>query len=629
MAGLTSLTIAETYNSLLRTLANGGITASLQVIEDGAGDNTCLQLSTKQFLIKSATDIDQTFEVQNSSGHTLLTVDTISSPEEVVINEGGLTTIDFRVEGSGSANALFVDGSNGKVGIGTSSPDRLFTVMATSNPAISLHRYDVDITDDLMLGEVIFAGSDFGTIGDEKIGAAIQARADTNWSATGDHDQPTKLEFYTQSDVSGSTSLGTPRMTILANGNVGIGSDAPGNDLEISNVGTDPTIELSCFSTSAGDSGTLKFHKSGIADLNTYGAESHTTADETIGRIEAWGTTNDTDGGDGDVEKLGAYIEFANDAISREGTVPSQIIFATASDADDQTPGIRMTVDDSGNIGIGTQDPAVTSGLGMEIYSDGTSGATPATDGAYLRLSRNDTGVGADDVLGMIEFWNNDSGIGAGVRCSIAATAAGTGGQGKLIFKTDENDLAMTIDHGGMVGIGTAPSFPLHVVGDEASSYVAGFHNDGNNVNRNGIKVQAGADDGSTASETTYLLAADGDGGTIGSIGHATDGNFKINATSDARLKENIADTKIVGLDIINAVKVREFNWIPEKKGGLKNIAGFIAQELKEVWSSAVGGDENGDVSTDPMTVAEQSLIPPMLKAIQELSAKVTALENA
>jgi len=41
----------------------------------------------------------------------------------VTINESG-ADVDFRVEGVGEANALFVQGSNGFVGIGTTSPTR-------------------------------------------------------------------------------------------------------------------------------------------------------------------------------------------------------------------------------------------------------------------------------------------------------------------------------------------------------------------------------------------------------------------------------------------------------------------------------------------------------------------------
>lgn len=51
-----------------------------------------------------------TFSVDNSS---------------VVFNESGVD-VDFRIEGVGQPNAFFVDGTNGNVGIGTNSPDRLF-----------------------------------------------------------------------------------------------------------------------------------------------------------------------------------------------------------------------------------------------------------------------------------------------------------------------------------------------------------------------------------------------------------------------------------------------------------------------------------------------------------------------
>lgn len=50
----------------------------------------------------------------------------------VVINEGGLVN-DFRVEGSGEANALFVQGSNGNVGIHTNTPDYELHVIGTAS----------------------------------------------------------------------------------------------------------------------------------------------------------------------------------------------------------------------------------------------------------------------------------------------------------------------------------------------------------------------------------------------------------------------------------------------------------------------------------------------------------------
>ena len=240
MAGLTSKTIASTYDSLLKTLADGGITTSLQVIEDGVGDDTCLQLSTKQFLVKSATDIDGTFDVQNSSGHQLLTIDTVSSPEEVVINEGGLGTIDFRVEGSGAANALFVDGTNGNVGIGTSSPD-------AENSGTKLHIHDGDNTNPARLNFSGGSGDDGSAVGaiqfshpdntDESL-VKIVAQVD------GGNDPPGgDLSFYTQVD----SRIMTFAMIIDSAQKVGIGITSPTAKLHVdqsSASGAMPVLKL-------------------------------------------------------------------------------------------------------------------------------------------------------------------------------------------------------------------------------------------------------------------------------------------------------------------------------------------------------------------------------------------------
>ena len=76
---------------------------------------------------------DQTLTVPSiAGGKTLLTTDgdgssltglsTFDPDGAVVINESGVD-VDFRVESSGEANALFVNGGNNRVGIGTSSTE--------------------------------------------------------------------------------------------------------------------------------------------------------------------------------------------------------------------------------------------------------------------------------------------------------------------------------------------------------------------------------------------------------------------------------------------------------------------------------------------------------------------------
>ena len=84
-------------------------------------------------------------------------------------------------------------------------------------------------------------------------------------------------------------------------------------------------------------------------------------------------------------------------------------------------------------------------------------------------------------------------------------------------------------------------------------------------------------------------------------------------------------------------MKVRDFEWI---KSGDKSIGGFIAQELAEVFPSAVTGEDGAMediVDKDynkigerikPMGVSRDNLIPVLIKAVQELTEKNKTLEN-
>jgi hypothetical protein len=98
------------------------------------------------------------------------------------------------------------------------------------------------------------------------------------------------------------------------------------------------------------------------------------------------------------------------------------------------------------------------------------------------------------------------------------------------------------------------------------------------------------------------------------------------NTTSDQRLKTNIVDAPSA-LDKINSIRIRSFNWI---ETGNHNDFGVIAQELIAVAPEAVtpGDDAKDGQIEKPWAVDTSALNPAMIKAIQELTAKVTALEE-
>jgi len=103
--------------------------------------------------------------------------------------------------------------------------------------------------------------------------------------------------------------------------------------------------------------------------------------------------------------------------------------------------------------------------------------------------------------------------------------------------------------------------------------------------------------------------------------------NTTISAISDARLKENVQDLD-VGLAAILSLKPRKFDWKAGKGKDIKGDRGFIAQEFETVFPNLV--DEWKDPAPEgeaPYKSVRQDLIPVLVKAIQELTARVQTLE--
>jgi hypothetical protein len=156
---------------------------------------------------------------------------------------------------------------------------------------------------------------------------------------------------------------------------------------------------------------------------------------------------------------------------------------------------------------------------------------------------------------------------------------------------------------------------------------------------------------GNNTAGVADLTATFGNGANTASLGIDGSDTSWAAASSDERYKENI-ETSNAGLSFVNDLRPVTYNWkkakdvqeeLPLYEEGSEEpvlgyeygetLHGFIAQEVKEAidkHSDIKEGFKMWKLKDDGIqTVADGNLIPMLVKAVQELSAKVEALENA
>ena len=282
------------------------------------------------------------------------------------------------------------------IGIVKTSTASTFHLQSPSNYHLKLESQGVgDITLDATGGDVIILQADLTIPSSKKV-------------ILGDAGE------YISGDGTDLT-IGGNIINLNSDAGVGIGNTAPGSLLEVTALASAsasdrPCIEISSFSDAnvlSTSAGVLKFHKSHNDNLNTYGANSHTAAGEIIGRIEAWGVTNDDDGSS-DAPVLSSYIEFAGDGVADETDAPGKIRFATADGNDNGAPTVRMTLDDGGKLGIGVANPDEALEVDGDIHvhnvvyfdtetgtivADGATGVIDWRNGNKQKLTITGTGI--------------------------------------------------------------------------------------------------------------------------------------------------------------------------------------------------------------------------------------------
>jgi len=96
---------------------------------------------------------------------------------------------------------------------------------------------------------------------------------------------------------------------------------------------------------------------------------------------------------------------------------------------------------------------------------------------------------------------------------------------------------------------------------------------------------------------------------------------ISISYSSDRRLKENISDAAESG-STIDSIQVRQYDW---KADGVHQNHGLIAQELQAIVPDVV---VMGDKPEDTIGIDYAKLVPLLIKEVQSLRARVSALES-
>lgn len=198
---------------------------------------------------------------------------------------------------------------------------------------------------------------------------------------------------------------------------------------------------------------------------------------------------------------------------------------------------------------------------------------------------------------------------------------------GKFEFRSPQGTVYFTINKGNIAGLYT--DFPV---------YANTFRLNGDS--HAGLQQFSDYSFGLTFPKTTLLrIACNADGDSYNNIvNFSPEGsidvfrNINLNGwsilnQSDRRLKKYITDSKEKALPILEAIPMRQYTYkvgAPGALPGKKVRFGQVAQELYEVYPEAVVHDEE----KDEWYIDKMALIDPLIKAVQELSAKVTALET-
>tara|TARA_R100001594_G_scaffold55921_2_gene89631 strand:+ start:1364 stop:3100 length:1737 start_codon:yes stop_codon:yes gene_type:complete len=578
MASLAGATIASTFKSLLKLAGNTDDLAAASgsnaiQVKTGDDDATLLYLNTNKIGINT-NEIGRIFEVKDTAAQLRLTQGT-KYAEFFTTSDGDLQI----VLNTAARNIKFDD--NDKLMFGTSSTDE--TVYGDGNDLILTSGRDIYLT--AASGRSVIMGAD------EKL-----QFGDATEYIMGDGDD---LELYSGDDI---YLTATDDIILNANG---------------TSVGFyDDTQQYLRINHDTGNAGDAKFINGGGQLIFTLDDSADSLLMASDKKIEF-----------GDA---GTYIHQSADGVL-------DLVSDTELELNATTIDINGAVDISGTLTVGGN---ILGNVTIES-TDGTTDAVAPELVLYRNADLTDNG----DIGGIVfkgKNSNSDDFNYARMYAEIIDETDSTEDAALkfVTIKDGSEKIALNLYQGncGFGGLSN-PQVPVSVYtsGGSNSTCIKCWSSDSSVADTD---IIIDLDYGSDADlDNGMFIRFQDSGGEIGSIDGDADATA-YNTSSDYRKKTDLKDI-VDAIGTINQLKLYDFAWV---KNTSKRAFGVLAHEAAEIIPQAISGakdamttketqDSNGNVIVKnvmkPQSADYSKFVPHLLKAVQELSAKVTALENA